>query len=301
MDKRVGVIGLGLMGTALTERLLSAGYQAVVFNRTREKARPLVESGAEWSENPLESCDRVLISLYTTDIVAEVLAQLESAYRPGLVLIDTTTGDPAQVTALGRRLEERGVLYIEAPVSGSSEQVRQGEVMTLVAGPPDSLSACQHILATFSQEWLYVGPWGSASNMKLVSNLILGLNRAALAEGLSLASAMHLSPELTLAVLIKSAAYSKVMDVKGRKMIDNDFAAQARLSQHLKDVRLILAEGERRGARLPLSHVHRQLLDCLEWAGMGDLDNSAIIRAFRPPFHSSPTTASAETKTCPIR
>src|SRR3972149_6533942 len=94
----VGVVGLGLLGTALCERLLGAGYAVAVWNRTREKAEPLIARGARWSDNPLGECDRVVISLYTTEIVEEVLDQLQSGLRPGQILIDTTTGDPAQTT-----------------------------------------------------------------------------------------------------------------------------------------------------------------------------------------------------------
>jgi len=105
----VGVIGLGLMGTALTERLLEAGYTVWVYNRTREKASPLMVRGARWADNPLAACDRVLISLYTTDTVEEVLDRLADGLRPGQILMDTTTGEPEQTARLGSRLAGRGV------------------------------------------------------------------------------------------------------------------------------------------------------------------------------------------------
>jgi 3-hydroxyisobutyrate dehydrogenase-like beta-hydroxyacid dehydrogenase len=111
-------------------------------------------------------------------------------------------------------------------------------------------------------------------------NLVLGLNRAALAEGLTFARSLGLDPGLTLAVLREGAAYSRAMDAKGPKMIAGDFTPQARLSQHLKDVRLILAEARRAGAATPLSDVHRALLEAAEAAGYGEADNSAVIRAY---------------------
>jgi 3-hydroxyisobutyrate dehydrogenase-like beta-hydroxyacid dehydrogenase len=113
-----------------------------------------------------------------------------------------------------------------------------------------------------------------------VVNLVLGLNRAALAEGLSLAAALKLDLPTTLATLQASAAYSAVMDAKGEKMLTGDFAPQARLAQHLKDVRLMLEAAGRTGIDLPLSQVHRQLLERAEALGFGELDNSAVIRAF---------------------
>lgn len=118
--------------------------------------------------------------------------------------------------------------------------------------------------------------------MKLVVNLVLGLNRAVLAEGLAFAKAQGLDPAFTLEVLRSGAAYSRAMDTKGDKMVREDFTPQARLAQHLKDVRLILAAGHECRAKLPLSGVHEQLLNALAAAGCGDLDNSAIIRAFEP-------------------
>jgi 2-hydroxy-3-oxopropionate reductase len=121
--------------------------------------------------------------------------------------------------------------------------------------------------------------------MKLVVNLVLGLNRAVLAEGLSLARACGLDLAATLQVLRAGAAYSRVMDTKGHKMIAEEFQPQARLSQHLKDVRLILTEAERVGAVVPLSRLHRALLEEVEAGGWGEEDNSAVIRAFSPQRH----------------
>jgi 3-hydroxyisobutyrate dehydrogenase-like beta-hydroxyacid dehydrogenase len=276
----VGMIGLGLMGTALTERLLEAGYAVWVHNRTQGKADALVARGAQWADNPLAVCDRVLISLYTTDTVEEVLGQLDGGLRPCQILIDTTTGEPEQTVRLGARLAARGVQYLDAPISGSSEQTRRGEATAIVGGPQEAFAACRDLFDCCAQKTIYAGPCGSGSRMKLVSNLVLGLNRAALAEGLVFAQALGIDLEAALQVLIGSMAYSRIMDTKGRKMIEGDFRTQARLSQHLKDIRLILAAAASAGQELPLTEAHRQLLEAAEAAGFGDADNSAIIRAF---------------------
>ena len=294
MKEPVGVVGLGLMGTALTERLLEAGFGVVVYNRTRVKADPLLARGARWSENPLAECDRVVISLYTTETVEEVLRQLDGGLRTGQILVDTTTGSPDQTAALGARLARRGVQYLDAPISGSSEQTRRGEVTTIVGGPSDAFEACRDLFDCFSQKTFYAGPCGSGAKMKLVSNLVLGLNRAALAEGLVFAEAIGLEPAAALEVLMGTMAYSRIMDTKGQKMIDREFRTQARLSQHLKDVRLMLAAAADVGLALPLSETHRQLLETAETAGFGDADNSAVIQAF-----NSPVGAGAEPKSPP--
>ncbi len=282
MDKRsVGMIGLGLMGTALTERLLDAGYEVHVHNRTRQKADPLVARGARWADNPLSHCDRVLISLYTTDTVEEMLERLADGLRPGQILIDTTTGAPEQTAQLGARLTARGVQYLDAPISGSSEQTRRGEVTTVVGGPREAFDACRELFECWSTKTTYAGPCGSGAKMKLVSNLVLGLNRAALAEGLVFAQAIGLDAEAALEVLMHSMAYSRIMDTKGRKMIQRDFQTQAKLSQHLKDIRLMLDAAREAGLALPLSETHARLLETAEEAGFGEVDNSAVIEVYR--------------------
>jgi 3-hydroxyisobutyrate dehydrogenase-like beta-hydroxyacid dehydrogenase len=279
--KRVGMIGLGLMGTAMTERLLSAGYEVWGYDLVREKAEPLLARGAHWAENPLAVCDRVIISLYTTETVEAMLRQLGGALRPEQILIDTTTGSPEQTAGLGERLAADGVHYLDAPISGSSEQTRRGDVTVLVGGQRQVFQACCDLFRCFAKNTIHVGPVGSGARMKLVSNLVLGLNRAALAEGLVFAQAIGLDAHAALEVLIHTMAYSRTMDTKGKKMVEGDFSTQARLSQHLKDVRLILQAAAEAGQPLPLSETHGQLLEAAQAAGLGEADNSAIIQAVR--------------------
>ena len=127
----------------------------------------------------------------------------------------------------------------------------------------------------------HVGGWADAARMKLASNLVLGLNRAALAEGLAFAEAIGLDPATTLEVFRGSMAYSRAMDAKGRKMIERDFAVQARLSQHLRDVRMILEAAAGAGLPLPLAEAHRTLMERAEAEGWGDLDNSVVVDVYR--------------------
>lgn len=277
----IGVIGLGLMGTAISERLLERGHRIHVWNRTREQSEPLTAQGAVWSDDPVAECDRVIISLYSSGVVAQVLDRFTASLRAGQILIDTTTGDPEESAALGQRLADRGVHYLDAPISGSSEQTRRGEATVIVGGNRTAFDECADLWPILGQKVYYVGLCGSAAKMKLISNLVLGLNRLALAEGLAFAEVLGMDPGAALDVLKGSAAYSRAMDTKGRKMIDYDFSVQARLSQHLKDVRLILQAAAAAGLTLPASEIHRQLLERAEAAGLGDLDNCAIIQVVR--------------------
>jgi 3-hydroxyisobutyrate dehydrogenase-like beta-hydroxyacid dehydrogenase len=170
---------------------------------------------------------------------------------------------------------------LDATISGSSEQLRRGEALAMVGGPIEAFKRCAAVWASWGGRTLHVGESGDGARLKLVTNLVLGLNRAALAEGLALAEAMGLDLASALDVLRCSAAYSRIMDSKGGKMIAGDFTPEARLSQHLKDVRLILQSAGENGITLPLSETHRQLLERAEAEGLGAVDNSAIIEVLR--------------------
>ncbi|MCE2810536.1 MAG: NAD(P)-dependent oxidoreductase [Planctomycetaceae bacterium] len=278
---RIGIVGLGLMGTAITQRLLEAGYEVLVWNRSKDKALPLTAAGAKWSECPLVECQRVIISLYSSDVVEEVLASWEKNLSKSQIIIDTTTGDPQAAVRFASALAKRECIYIEAPISGSSQQTRQGLATVIAAGDRTAFDACNDLWPLLGKNTFYVGASGNAAKMKLVSNLVLGLNRAALAEGLAFAETLDIDLQSALAVLQGSGAYSKQMDSKGPKMVSGDYCLQARLSQHLKDVRLILQSAEASNLSLPLSKAHEHLLELAEFLGLGDLDNSAVFEAIR--------------------
>ena len=204
---------------------------------------------------------------------------MKSGLRAGQILVDTTTGDPEQTSALGERLAALGVAYLESPIAASSEQTRQGNALAIVAGPFAAFDACRDVFTAIAGKTIHVGAdWGGAAKVKLVNNLVLGLNRVALAEGLVFAQAIGLDPGKTLDVLKEGNSYSGVMDTKGRKMVEGDFSLHAKLSQHAKDVRIILEGAARGGVSLPLSELHLRLLDEGIAAGLGDEDNSVIIR-----------------------
>jgi len=281
VNLRVGVIGLGLMGMAIVDRLLEYQFVPYVWNRTPEKAEPLVERGAVWSDNPIAECDRVIVSLYSSEVVESVLQRLKSSVRQGQIVIDTTTGHPEQSVIWEQRLAEWGASYLDSPISGSSELTRRGEATVIVSGQQKAFDACHDLWPVLGKNVFYVGACGNAAKMKLVTNLVLGLNRAALAEGLVFAESIEIDPTAALEVLRGSAAYSRQMDTKGRKMIDGDFTPQAKLSQHLKDVRLMLNAAAAVGLNLPLADTHRRLLERAEALGLGELDNCAVIEAIR--------------------
>jgi 3-hydroxyisobutyrate dehydrogenase-like beta-hydroxyacid dehydrogenase len=170
---------------------------------------------------------------------------------------------------------------LETPVSGASGQVSRGEGVGLIGGDAEIVRAAEPVLRALFASYFHIGKIGDGGRAKLAVNLILGLNRLALAEGLVFAERLGLDPEAFLKVARSSAAYSQVMDVKGSKMVRNEFAAEGRVAQHLKDVHLMLEQAERLKQRLPLLEIHAEVLEACIGQGEGDFDNSAVIREIR--------------------
>ena len=280
----IGLIGLGLIGSAVSERLLAAGHTVIGFDVVEEARIKLSQNGGVRTatvQEVAQATDIVMLALPNDVVTAEVLRDIGDSLRPGHILADLGTGDPHAAEALAAELGERGVQFLDATISGSSAQVRRGDVLVMVGGEESAFGVTQRLFESFAWQVRHVGPSGQGAWMKLVTNLVLGLNRAALAEGLAFAESVGVDPAAALAVLRDSMAYSRIMDTKGPKMVARDFTPEARLSQHLKDVRLIREAAERVGQALPLSGEHQRLLELAESLGLGGLDNSAIIEALR--------------------
>jgi 3-hydroxyisobutyrate dehydrogenase-like beta-hydroxyacid dehydrogenase len=285
--EQIGLVGIGLVGTALAERLVAGGLGVIgcdVDAARREHLERLGGRAVETAAQVAREVKRVLLSLPTTDVVFQVVhgpGGVLSADRLPEYVIDTTTGDPEQTESLARELDTRGVAFLDATISGSSQQIRDGMGAFMVGGEAQAFDACRDILDILSSHVFYVGPCGSGSRAKLASNLILGLNRLVLAEGLVFAEKLGLELAPFLDLLKATPAYSAAMDAKGIKMLEGDFTPQARLRQHRKDVALMVKYARAAGLQLPLTEVHLDILDQAIEAGDGDLDNSAVIRQLR--------------------
>lgn len=286
----VGLIGIGLMGTALAERLVAAKFNVLGWDVSPDRRDALATIGggvATGVDQVLATCHRVVLSLPSHDTVAAVLQSAVHSLRPGQILIDTSTGDPEAAVQQAALLARRDIEYLDATISGSSQQLRDRTAVFLVGGSEQAYRMCDDIFQCLSSKTHHVGPAGSGARMKLVTNLVLGLNRAALAEGLWFAQSLGLDLQQTLYLLRESMSYSRIMDTKGEKMLQGDFTPQAKLSQHLKDVHLMLAAAGQANAALPLTETHRGLLETAVRMGLGDLDNSAILRAISQPSASA--------------
>jgi 3-hydroxyisobutyrate dehydrogenase-like beta-hydroxyacid dehydrogenase len=284
---KIGLIGIGLVGTALAERLLAGGFEVVGFDVRQERCDELERLGGRAAGSPAEVAQeaaRAVLSLMDTGIVRQVVQGRGGILQAGQVprvIVDTTTGDPDEAVALAHELARRAIQFLDATISGSSQQVRDGDAVFMVGGERVAFETCQDLWHAFGDHAYYLGPSGSGSKAKLASNLILGLNRLVLAEGLVFAEKLGIELGPFLELLRASPAYSVAMDVKGQKMLEGDFSPQARLRQHRKDVALILSYAQRLGQQVPLSRVHLEILDRAIQAGDGELDNSAVIRQIR--------------------
>ncbi len=280
--RSIGLIGVGLVGTALAERWQRAGWSVIgydVDSQFRARLTAVGGTAANSIAELLAATDVIVLSLPTSAVATAVIDE-HAHLLASKTLIDTTTGEPTEMAGLGKKLSQWGARYLDATIAGSSVQIRDGVVLVMIGGEPATVAACTAVFEAFAAHTIHIGPCGAGAEMKLVVNLVLGLNRAVLAEGLSFARRLGIDPRRALEVLRLSPASSRVMETKGEKMLTGDFTPQARLSQHYKDVRLILSTGQQAGAHLPLSRLHAELLAEREAAGDGDLDNSAIIRAY---------------------
>jgi 3-hydroxyisobutyrate dehydrogenase-like beta-hydroxyacid dehydrogenase len=287
MIDKIGLVGIGLVGTAIAELLLSGDFDVIGFDIDSARCKRFQQLGGRAVSSPAQvaqQVDYIILSLPDTKIVKQVVegpSGILKAETPPKYIIDTTTGDPDETIALAKRLAERQIHFLDATISGSSRQVRDKEAVFMVGGDKAAFETCMDIFQTLTEKVFYLGASGNGSKAKLASNLILGLNRFALAEGLVFAGKLGLELEAFLEMLKTTPAYSAVMDTKGKKMLNDDFTAESRIRQHHKDALLILKYAEIAGQELPLSRVHLDALEKAIEAGDGELDNAAIIREIK--------------------
>jgi 3-hydroxyisobutyrate dehydrogenase-like beta-hydroxyacid dehydrogenase len=279
----IGIIGLGLMGEVYAQRLMNAGRSVVGFDidaARRENLAALSGRAAASIADVAKACAPIILAVFSTEQVEDVV---ENHILPavgggsGRIVLSTSTADPDRIAALGARVIPRGLRFLETPVSGTSAQVRRGDGVGLIGGDRNTAADVADVLAILFPRRFHIGRIGDGGRAKLAINLILGLNRLALAEGLVFARRVGLDLDAFLPVARESAAYSQAMDVKGPRMISGDFAPEGRIRQTLKDVQMMLAQAERLGQSLPALAVNREVLEACVRAGEADLDNSAVI------------------------
>jgi 2-hydroxy-3-oxopropionate reductase len=278
----VGLIGVGLMGEVYARRLVAARLTVIGFDVDAAKNERLAQIGARAGSlaDIACDCDPIVLAVFSTDQVEDVVERALLPAAAGKIVLCTSTCDPDRIAALAARVADR-LRFLETPVSGTSEQVRQGDGVGLIGGDERIAADAAPVLDALFPRRFHIGKAGDGGRAKLAVNLILGLNRLALAEGLVFAGRIGLDPAAFLKVARSSAAASQVMDTKGQKMVDGDFAPEGRVRQTLKDAHLMLDQARKAGQKLPLLEIHADVLEACLRRGDGEEDNSIVIEEIR--------------------
>lgn len=283
LPKTVGLFGLGLIGQALSTRLLAAGVAVHGYDPNPAGGEKLAKlGGTPMPAEKIWEADLVISAVFDTGQLADLI---DSAPKGrGLRLMSVSTCDPALMGGIATKAEQSGIDLIEAPISGTSADLAEGEAIMMVAGNPSSIEALAPVFDVLVRAHHNVGDIGNGNNAKLAINLILGLCRVAVAEGLVFAEAIGIDPAEFLILAQDSAASSKVMFSKGPKMVARDFSPLGRVTQCAKDLRLIQETATKAGQGLPMADRYMEILERSLAAGEGDLDNSgAMLEIERTP------------------
>lgn len=290
MNQTLGLVGLGLMGSAFTRRLISAGYKVVGYDISEDRRREFATLGGtvvQSLDEVAQAGDVILLSVMTIQQVGDVvegnggLVKNLTSPEDKKIVLCTITAEPEALIALAERVKIKGIELLDTPVSGTSQQLLQGDGLGLIAGNKEAIKEVQPVLDVIYPRQCYTGPVGTGTKTKLAINHILGLNRVALAEGLVFAERMDLDLSNFLDTARQSAAYSQIMDVKGNKMIDREFTPAGKISQHLKDFRIIRQLAENLSQQLPFAQKLIEILEACERRGDGDQDNAISIEEIR--------------------
>jgi putative dehydrogenase len=281
----VGVVGLGLLGGAVAARLLAAGHAVVGFDVARERVAALEARGGKGAESALavtRAADAVLTLLPSLASVEEVVlgsGGLITAARPDQPIVQMSTISPALTERLAGALAARGLAFLDCPVSGTSSMVERGDGILFVGGDRALYDRWRPVLEAILPRAVYIGRPGQAMVLKLIANLLVALNSAAAAEALNMARRAGLDLGVALDVLAKSAASSRMLEVRGPMMVRDAFPAQMKLDLFMKDLHLIQAAAGAVGAPVPLTDVAERLYAAAMAAGHHHEDLSVVIRA----------------------
>ena len=277
----VAFLGIGLMGSRQAKRLLDAGHSLTVWNRSREKAEALSAFGARVVDTAAEAvadADVVILMLENGRIVTDVLFSQGAAgsLRPGAVLVDMSSIKPAEAQEHAKRLAERGVHHIDAPVSGGTLGAEQGTLAIMAGGESDSIDRVESILAIMGRP-VHVGPHGAGQLAKLANQIIVGVTIGAVAEALLLAQRGGADPAKVREALRGGFAESRILELHGQRMVERDFVTKGRSVTHLKDLDNALDAAERIDLdALPYTALTADLFRGLI-ENAGDLDHSGLL------------------------
>jgi 3-hydroxyisobutyrate dehydrogenase len=285
--EHIGVVGLGTMGGAMAANLARAGFRLTVWNRTVGRTHELEALGATVAATPAAlgaGVEIVLVCVSDTPDVEAVLFGADGVAEGaahGTLVIDCSTIDPAASRGFAARLAERGIGFVDAPVTGGSEGARNATLAILVGGEPADVEQARPVLAAIGRTITHLGPVGAGQAAKAVNQVILAGTYLGVAEGLVLALKAGLDPGQVVDALSTGAAQSWVLANRSGRMLANDYPLGFRVALHLKDLGIALDLARERGAVLPVAALAAQLEAGLVATGHADDDMSALARAIR--------------------
>jgi len=292
--KRIAFLGLGRMGASMASRLLARGYELNVYNRTRERAKALVDAGAKLAATPRAACEGAdaVVSMTADDVSSKAMwlgddGALAAKLGPGTLAIECSTVSHAWVLELARLASQRGCRYIDAPVTGLPAAAAAGELTLLVGARDDDLEAAKPLLDALSNRVLHFGAVGTGTAYKLAVNLIGAVQIASAAEGLALAERAGLDPRLVVDAIATGQAASPQVVRNTRRMVEGEFKRDVPFTPvlRLKDIDYALQLADALGIAAPFGAAARDAFARLIALGATTDHEARVIEVFRQPTH----------------
>jgi 3-hydroxyisobutyrate dehydrogenase len=281
---RIGFVGLGIMGGRMAANLARAGHELQVFNRTREKAEAWVaEHGGTLAPTPAAAAHGADVVITMVVDGAQVEAVLLGAdgvahgAAPGLLCLDMSTIAPAQARAIGGALDELGMRFVDAPVTGSSPRAEDGTLTIMAGGSDEDVARARPLLEVMGRVIVHVGPLGQGQTVKLINNAVAAANASTLAQALVVGRATGVDLDALVQVMEAGSGASTMLSLKAGPMREHDYATLFKLEHMLKDVRLCLEEGQAAGVPFPAAAAVREVLTAGMGRDLGDADFAAIV------------------------
>ena len=280
--KKIGFIGIGLMGFPMAKNILKSGYKLKVFNRSLVKAEPLKDFGAEISKtvSELVKDSEIIITMLTDDkAVDEVMGSSHflDNLKPGSTVIDMSSTKPITAEKHGKNLSLKKIDYLDAPVSGGTIGAEEGSLAIMIGGDQKVFNKAEDLLKTMGNPTL-VGPVGSGQVAKLANQIVVGLTIGAVAEAVTLCEKAGADPIKMISALSGGWADSKVLQTHGKRMINKDFSPKGKTSTHLKDMNNILECANNFNTHLPISNLVKEMYKNLVENGHGNDDHSSLYK-----------------------
>lgn len=284
---KVALMGLGLMGSGMAERLLETGYPLTIYNRTLEKAQPFAERGAKLAKSPAEGASDadVIVSMVSDDDSSrEVWLGKDGALASagnGAVLVESSTLTPGWIAELAEAARRKGLEFIDAPVTGSKPQARAGQLLFLAGGSEAALSKASPVLQAMGRGIVHLGPTGSGARMKLINNFLSAVQAASLAEAFGLIERSGLEVKQALSVLTEGAPGSPMVRTVSARMLAREYEPNFSARLMAKDLRYVLSLAKEQSQDLPIASAALRDYEAAVGSGDGDKDLSVVVEQFR--------------------